>query len=102
MKNKRMSYFDFVFEAREKGDGWVSSFDDFAHWGYWERPEKARGTLEELQPSMLRLNAEILRTSRLQDGMSVADVGCGFGGTLRQLDAWHQGMQMHGVDPTIG
>lgn len=91
-------YFDFIVDARRAEAPWVAALGDFNHWGYWEDPEAARATLDELEPSQQRLTDALLAMAGLEDGQAVLDVGCGLGGTLRTLDGEHQGMHLHGLD----
>ena len=80
-----LPYFDLLLEGRERGDESAEVFVRFVHWGLWPRPWTARTDIEGYVGAMERLNDAVVAGARISDGMTIADVGCGFGGTLERL-----------------
>lgn len=76
-------------------------WEDQVHWGYWENPEVADGTLADYIAAMERMNCVLFEAGKVADGQTLLDVGCGFGGTIRQIDARHSDMNLTGlnIDP---
>ena len=96
-----LPYFDLLLEGRSAGDPAARAFARNVHWGYWPNPSKARRDEDDLISAMDRLNAEFIATAEIQNGQSVLDVGCGFGGTLDAINRGHTSMQLVGlnIDP---
>jgi ubiquinone/menaquinone biosynthesis C-methylase UbiE len=98
MSNK-MPYFDYLLAAFEKG--YVSiekSFGQHVHWGYWEQPQLATQTADDYFAAAENLSRLIYSAAKVQDGQSVLDVGCGFGGTVASLNQHFQHMQLVGLN----
>ena len=51
--------------------------------------------------AMQQMNGVLLEAGKLTDGQRLLDVGCGFGGTIRQINAGHSDMHLTGlnIDP---
>jgi cyclopropane fatty-acyl-phospholipid synthase-like methyltransferase len=71
-----MGYIDSLIDARRAGH-----VSDHIHLGLFTDPSL---TLDQAQTEMA---AHHLAALDLRDGLDVVDVGCGFGGTLRMIDA---------------
>lgn len=82
-----LPYFDLLLEGRRKGDPAAEVFSRYVHWGYWPEGARADGTAADFARAMDRLNDEVAAGARLEEGMTVLDAGCGFGGTLAGLSA---------------
>jgi SAM-dependent methyltransferase len=80
----QLPYFDLLFEGRRGGDPAALLFSRHVHWGYWDAPPGAVSA-DQYQAAMTRLDDEVVAGARVSDGMTIADVGCGFGGTLARL-----------------
>jgi len=80
-----IGYFDSLIDARQAG-----VVSDHVHLGLGAEP-----SLEAAQEAMARRHLDLLA---LQDGQTVVDVGCGFGGTLRLVDRGQSGMRLVGVN----
>jgi SAM-dependent methyltransferase len=93
-----LPYFDLLLEGRRGGDPAALLFSRFVHWGYWADPAKAAGTPEDFAVAMDRLNDEIVAGARVEDGMTVLDAGCGFGGTLAGLSTRYPKARLVGVN----
>lgn len=88
-------YFDLLIPAVRAGQT-----GRFVHLGWWDVPPAAqdlaaRGAFEQAQ---VRLNDRLLRLADLHDGQRVADVGCGFGGTIAVLNAHHHDLRLIGLN----
>ena len=80
-----LPYFDLLLEGRERGDASANVFERFVHWGLWSQPWRARTDIEGYLGAMERLNDAVVAGAQISDGMTIADIGCGFGGTLERL-----------------
>lgn len=80
-----IGYFDSLIDARRAG-----VVSDHVHLGLGAEP-----SLDAAQEAMARRHLDLLA---LQDGQTVVDVGCGFGGTLRLVDRAQSGMRLVGVN----
>lgn len=80
-----LPYFDLLLEGRERGDESADVFARYVHWGLWPHLWRASTTAEAYTEAMERMNERVVAGAQLADGMTVADVGCGFGGTLEHL-----------------
>lgn len=93
-----LPYFDLLLAGRCQGDAASKVFDRYVHWGYFENPKKTTKDRAEFIAAMDRLNSEVIKEAFLQNGQSVLDVGCGFGGTLASIQANWQDMSLTGVN----
>jgi SAM-dependent methyltransferase len=80
-----LPYFDLLLDGRSRGDATADVFADFVHWGLWPRPWRARTDSAGYIAAMERMNDAVVAGARITDGMTIADVGCGFGGTLARI-----------------
>lgn len=82
-------YFDSLIAARRAGH-----ISDHVHLGLFE-DTKPDQTLEQAQAAMSQLHLAQLGAC---EGDTIVDVGCGFGGTLRLLDAEFSPLHLTGVN----
>ncbi len=94
----KLPYFDLILEDRSSGGDAGEAFDRFVHWGYWEQPGSATGTLEDFLSAMARLNDVVLDAADLDSGQRILDVGCGFGGTLSVVDRCFDRVRLTGIN----
>lgn len=96
-----LPYFDLLMDDRPNRGKFSQLWEDQVHWGYWESPEVADGTLADYVTAMEQMNALLFDAGKVADGQTLLDVGCGFGGTIRQIDATHTAMDLTGlnIDP---
>jgi ubiquinone/menaquinone biosynthesis C-methylase UbiE len=95
----RLPYFDYLLAALKEGNVAVAkSFGRHVHWGYWERPQQATLTTEDFAQASEELSRQVCLTGRIQNNLSVLDVGCGFGGTIAHINENCQGMNLVGVN----
>ncbi len=90
-------YFDFLIEAFRRGE--TGRFVHLGHWNVTEGfdPEAPPGQNEFAQ-AQDRLNAYLLEMAALRPGLSLLDVGCGFGGTLDAVNRHLSNMDLAGVN----
>lgn len=90
-------YFDQLIEAYGQGQA-----GRFVHLGYWDAESPLRATaLSDDCPfeiAQRRLNDFVLGRLPIQNGQSVLDVGCGFGGTIAQINDQYADMQLTGLN----
>jgi SAM-dependent methyltransferase len=93
-----LPYFDLLLDARNRGEKVSKIFEHYVHWGYWESPEKADRSQEDFLAAMERLNSELLLVADLKDHQAVLDAGCGFGGTLAEIQTRWKEMNLFGIN----
>ncbi len=94
-----LPYFDFLLAAFSAGnDALASSFGRHVHWGYWPEPKQATLTAEDFAQATEALSQQICSAAFIHDGMSVLDVGCGFGGTVAHINENYTAMQLVGLN----
>ncbi|MBC6472920.1 MAG: hypothetical protein GDA48_08950 [Hormoscilla sp. GM102CHS1] len=99
MANKQIKipYMDFFLEAFDKGDSEViESFGRHAHWGYWEAPTEANGSVEDFAKATEDMCRKVYVAANVGDGQSVLDVGCGFGGAIASINEGFKNMKLVG------
>ncbi len=96
-----LPYFDLLIDERQDGGETGQLWERQVHWGYWENPKAAEGTRADYMAAMEQMNGVLLEAGRVADGQRLLDVGCGFGGTIAQINAGHRGMHLTGlnIDP---
>lgn len=92
-------YFDLLFALLAAGDPLtVAAFGRHVHWGYWSDPAQAAGTAEDYGQAAERLCRVVCDRAAIRDGLSILDVGCGFGGTLASLNERYSRLALVGVN----
>ena len=88
-------YFDFLIDSYRRGEA-----GRFVHLGYWDDPPADDAPVQpgEFGRAQARLNQVFLQMADLQDGQSLLDAGCGFGGTLQAINDAHRNMELTGVN----
>src|SRR6195952_4117602 len=96
-----LPYFDLLMDERQDGGETGQLWETQVHWGYWANPKTADGTRADYTDAMEQMNGVLLAAGRVADGQRLLDVGCGFGGTIQQINAAHSGMELTGlnIDP---
>jgi SAM-dependent methyltransferase len=89
------AYFDDLIEGFHRGRG-----TRFVHLGYWDLPlaPDAGKTADDFGRAQERLDLEVMSLARVMDGQSVLDVGCGFGGTIENINTRFSGMRLTGIN----
>ena len=96
-----LPYFDLLIDERLDGGETGQLWEQQVHWGYWEDPKAAKGTRADYQAAMEQMNDVLLEAGNVADGQRLLDAGCGFGGTIQQINAGHSDMYLTGlnIDP---
>ena len=96
-----LPYFDLLIDERQDGGETGQLWEHQVHWGYWDDPKAAKGTRADYVAAMEQMNGVLLEAGKVADGQRLLDVGCGFGGTIQQINAGHSGMHLTGlnIDP---
>ncbi|KLO30929.1 methyltransferase type 11 [Mycolicibacter heraklionensis] len=93
-----LPYFDLLIDDRSNRGKFGQLWEDQVHWGYWESPKVADGTLTDYVAAMEQMNGVLFAAGKVADGQRLLDVGCGFGGTIRQINATHSDMDLTGLN----
>lgn len=96
-----LPYFDLLIDERQDGGEVGQLWEQQVHWGYWDDPRSADGTRADYIAAMQRMDHVLLDAGRIADGQHVLDAGCGFGGTIGQINAGYADMHLTGlnIDP---
>ncbi|MDD5581253.1 MAG: methyltransferase domain-containing protein [Methylobacter sp.] len=95
----KLPYFDYLLALLKAGDEIIEkSFGRHVHWGYWDIPELATLTTADFEQATENLSKEICRVGKIQNGLKVLDVGCGFGGTIAHINEYYTGMDLTGLN----
>ena len=96
-----LPYFDLLMDERQDGGEIGRLWEHQVHYGYWEDPKAAEGTRADYLAAMEQMNGVLLESGKVADGQRLLDVGCGFGGTIQQINAGHCDMHLTGlnIDP---
>ena len=96
-----LPYFDLLMDERQDGGEIGRLWEHQVHYGYWEDPKAAEGTRADYVAAMEQMNGVLLEAGKVADGQRLLDVGCGFGGTIQQINAGHCDMHLTGlnIDP---
>ncbi len=95
----KLPYFDYLLALLKEGDEAVEkSFGRHVHWGYWEQPELAALTTADFEQAAENLTRQVCLAGNIENGLSVLDVGCGFGGTVAHINEHYTGMKLVGLN----
>jgi SAM-dependent methyltransferase len=96
-----LPYFDLLIDERQDGGETGQLWENQVHWGYWDDPRTADGTRADYIAAMERMDRVLFTAAKVADGQKLLDVGCGFGGTIAQINAAHSDMNLTGlnIDP---
>ncbi|WP_017304616.1 class I SAM-dependent methyltransferase [Spirulina subsalsa] len=97
--NINLPYFDLILQGFADGDRDLEqAFGRHVHWGYWADPSHAQNTAEDFCQAAEQLTHEIYTAALVQDGQSLLDAGCGFGGTVASINENFQNMTLTGLN----
>ncbi len=98
-QNLNLPYFDILLEDFRQGKTEViKGFGLHVHWGYWDNPAKADGSTDDFVLAAENLARRVCDAGGANDGQSILDCGCGFGGTIASLNNRFSGMQLVGLN----
>jgi len=92
-----LPYFDRILENYEDEEVRLS-FGNHVHWGFWENPKSATTDPAEFPAAAEALTTRICDHVDIADGETVLDVGCGFGGTIANLNERFSGLSLTGLN----
>ncbi|ELR99263.1 class I SAM-dependent methyltransferase [Gloeocapsa sp. PCC 73106] len=93
------AYFDNLPARIDNGDRSAQiAFGKHIHWGYWENPQLAKGTLEDFAEAAEKLSAKMVAISQITNQMKILDAGCGFGGTISYLNEHFEHLNLTGIN----
>lgn len=93
-----LPYFDLLISERQDGGEAGQLWENQVHWGYWENPKNAKGTRADYVDAMEQMNVVLFEAGKVADGQKLLDAGCGFGGTIQQINATHSTMDLTGLN----
>ena len=94
-----LPYFDYCLKHLKNNDQNVEKvFGRHVHWGYWEEPGQAKQTVDAFALVSENLSQYLIQSSGIQNGTSVLDVGCGFGGTVASINEQFTKMSLTGLN----
>jgi ubiquinone/menaquinone biosynthesis C-methylase UbiE len=98
-KSVGLPYFDALLKLLSKDNAAIEqSFGRHVHWGYWKNPEQADLSGADFVEATENLTEELCRDARIENGLSVLDVGCGFGGTIAHMNEKYADMRLAGLN----
>lgn len=98
-----LTYFERVLERLRAADPVaVAAFGRHVHFGVWEDPARADGSIDDFIRAADALTLRIIRAGHVRSGHRVLDVGCGIGGTLALLNEYFDQVELLGlnIDPS--
>lgn len=94
-----LPYFDTLLnDFRQGNTATIRAFGLHVHWGYWQNPKTADGSIDNFALAAENLTQRVYNTGEVADGQSVLDCGCGFGGTIASLNDRFSNMQLIGLN----
>lgn len=73
-------------------------FGQHVHWGYWENPKLANGSVEDFQNATKALSEKLLALANIVNGQDILEVGCGFGGTISIINDLFNNLKIKGLN----
>jgi ubiquinone/menaquinone biosynthesis C-methylase UbiE len=99
---RTVPYSDEILDEIRRGNSNVASaLGANIHLGYWNDEKNPDLSFEGFQQASERLNTEVFRHIDLSQPCRILDVGCGYGGTISDLNRRGNNLQLVGlnVDP---
>src|SRR4029078_12651243 len=93
-----LPYFDLLIDERQDGGETGQMFEHQVHWGYWEDPKAAAGTRVDFIAAMEQMDHVLFAAGKVADGQKLLDAGCGFGGTIQQINGTYSNMDLKGLN----
>jgi SAM-dependent methyltransferase len=96
---RRLPYVDLILDRLQNKDGDLAlAFGRHVHWGFWDDPKRADGSIADFTVASERLCSRLLGAGCVAHGHDVLDAGCGFGGTLATLNETLAPIRLHGIN----
>lgn len=101
--NTDLPYFDKLVSelAGQQNPVMAEIFGKNVHWGFWAEPSAATLTPADFRAASDAMTRRVLGQANPTPGQRILDVGCGFGGTVAQLNEDHTDLDLTGlnIDP---
>ena len=97
--NINLPYFDLLLEefGKENPEA-LEAFGRHVHWGYWDYPAAADGSISDFALAAERLCRRVCDAGKVGNGQRILDCGCGFGGTIASLNERFSDLQLVGLN----
>lgn len=94
-----LPYFDYIFQKRLEGSPIaLEAFARHVHYGFWKEPGTADVSYKGFAEAAETMTDLVVETAGISNGMRVLDVGCGFGGTLANMNEKFSQMELCGLN----
>lgn len=92
-------YFNHILKKIYEGDElYKDLFGKHVHWGYWHNHKNADITIKGCKEALDNLSLKLIEEANIKDGNSVADIGCGLGGTTILLNKNYKDLKVSCVN----
>ena len=101
-KNFNFPYIDeFLTEFKRGNLDMERIWGSNVHFGFWDHPQGVAGTSSDFIAASKRMNEVLINKAHIRAGAKILDVGCGFGGTLQQINRAFDRLYLCGlnIDP---
>lgn len=97
--NINLPYFDLLLEefGKQNPDA-LAAFGRHVHWGYWDYPAAADGSISDFARAAERLSRRVCDAGKAGNDRRILDCGCGFGGTIASLNERFANLQLVGLN----
>ncbi len=97
-----LPYFDEFFNKLNAGDLYFEKiWGTNVHFGYWDKASDTDATASQFIAASKRMNQIMIDRAAISNGMDILDVGCGFGGTIQELDSKYRNLNLTGLNIDI-
>ena len=97
--NVELPYFDRLIAELGKGNEQaIGAFGRHVHWGYWDNPNAADGTVADFAAAAEALCRRVCDAGGVDGADRILDCGCGFGGTIASLNERFSHKQLVGLN----
>lgn len=96
-----LPYFNELLDLLEQDPFVEKLFGKHVHWGYWDQPEQVTLAANDFIKAAENLTRKLCESAEIDDGMTVLDVGCGFGGTLAYIQEAYINLELYGLNLDI-
>ncbi|MGK7899870.1 MAG: class I SAM-dependent methyltransferase [Hormoscilla sp.] len=97
--NVDLPYFDGLLAEFGKGNEQaIGAFGRHVHWGYWDNPNAADGTVADFAAAAENLCRRVCDAGGVDNADRILDCGCGFGGTIASLNERFSDNQLVGLN----
>ena len=92
-------YFTRLFNKLDEDDSEISvAFGKHVHWGLFPQPDLQSVAAADYDRAAEAMCLKMLELAGIQDGTSILDIGCGFGGTMSCLNMRYSRVEILGLN----